>query len=447
VWAGSGDLSANGGEINGVLVKNQPGSAMKPFLYALALEMGFSPMSVLPDVPSDFGTEQVYVPLNFDNRYNGPVLFRNALASSLNVPAVYLLYRIGIDNYLAKLESLGFESLAGTREGTGLSLALGSGEVTLFELVRAFSVFARDGTIPSLTMEVVGVAGARSPAVGGVPLTQQSAVAGRGAAPPSQVFQKDTARIICSILSDRRARASGFAFSTVLSPPYPAIFKTGTANQFQDIVALGGTSQYTAGVWMGNFSGETVIGKTGSSIPAEVVRALLDALGAQNAENFLLPARYSRVNVCTLSGFAPNADCPSVTQEFSPLGLEQTLKTCTWHYRENGRVMVRYPDEYQRWFLGKNTAAQLFKENEPLTFLYPAAGAVFMFEDASLGSTQQMSVDVRGGSAQSARLFVNGVFAGEKERPFTWNVPLARGNLVLSVLSGEETAEITITVK
>jgi penicillin-binding protein 1C len=156
---------------------------MKPFLYALALEMGFAPASVLPDVPSDFGGDQVYVPLNFDNSYNGPVLLRNALASSLNVPAVYVLYRVGIDNYFSKLEALGFESLAGTRENTGLSLALGSGEVTLYELVRAFSVFARDGSIPELTTIAGGVAGV-SPAEGGVHATERSGARGRGETSP-----------------------------------------------------------------------------------------------------------------------------------------------------------------------------------------------------------------------------------------------------------------------
>ena len=461
VWAGSGDLSAEGSEINGVLVKNQPGSAMKPFLYALALEMGFAPSMPLPDVPLDFGAEEIYVPLNFNNHYNGPVLFRNALASSLNVPAVYVLERVGIDNYLAKLSQLGFDSLAGTRERTGLSLALGSGEVTLYEMVRAFSVFARDGTLPQLSVESLGanngaLRGLRSaPQRGGADKQADKrtrSLAARGETSP-RLFKKDTARIICSILSDKRARASGFAFSSVLAPPYPAIFKTGTANQFQDIIALGATTRYTAGVWMGNFSGATVVGRTGSSIPAEVVRALLDALVARDesagvfAEPFALPETFALADVCALSGLAPSPACPSVTREFAPLGLEDALQMCAWHTNEGGRVAVRYPAEYQRWFMAKNTGASLFDAGGAPQFLYPADGAVFVYENAQSKTVQRLSVDCAGGNADTARLFVNGVYAGESGRPFFWSIPLALGEMRLRVECAGENAEISVMVR
>jgi penicillin-binding protein 1C len=211
---------------------------------------------------------------------------------------------------------------------------------------------------------------------------------------------------------------------------------------------------------MGNFSGETVIGKTGSSIPAEVVRALLDTLvadgarsGLENggdghaAERFPLPETYAYVPVCALSGLSPGDACPSVTQEFVPRGLEGSLETCTWHYREGGRVMVRYPGEYQRWFLGKNTVASLFESGEPLSFLYPTDGAVFVYEDAMTRAAQQMAVDVRGGDGNSAHLYVNGALVGESARPFTWNVPLSRGKLLLAVECAGETVEISVTVK
>ncbi|MBQ9539386.1 MAG: transglycosylase domain-containing protein, partial [Treponema sp.] len=135
-WAGNAsfDDDAHSGQIDGVTVKNQPGSSMKPFLYALALEEGFSPATVLPDIQQDFGSSGIYVPLNFNNRYNGPVRFRTALASSLNIPAVYLLHEIGIKTYMDRLYLLGFNSLKGSEESTGLSLALGSSEVTLEEM-------------------------------------------------------------------------------------------------------------------------------------------------------------------------------------------------------------------------------------------------------------------------------------------------------------------------
>jgi penicillin-binding protein 1C len=239
----------------------------------------------------------------------------------------------------------------------------------------------------------------------------------------------------------------------VLAPPYPAIFKTGTANQFQDIIALGATTRYTAGVWMGNFSGETVVGRTGSSIPAEVARALLDALVARDeaagifAEQFALPEQFAFTNVCALSGLIPTRACPSVTREFAPLGLEGALEVCAWHSDENGRAAVRYPADYQRWFMAKNSGASLFDAGGAPQFLYPVDGAVFVYENAQNETVQRLSVDCAGGEAQTARLFVNGTYAGESARPFWWNVPLVLGEMRLRVECAGENAEISVMVR
>ena len=151
----------NGGQIDGVLVENQPGSSMKPFLYALALEKELiQPSSVLADVPTEFGNEKLYIPENFNKRFNGPVRTRIALASSLNVPAVYLLYHIGVDSYFQLLQKLGFTSLKNDRENLGLSLALGAGEVhgvLLSDFGLELSVVL--GVVPELIVEGVLVLG------------------------------------------------------------------------------------------------------------------------------------------------------------------------------------------------------------------------------------------------------------------------------------------------
>ena len=206
-WVGSADFfdDAHNGQVDGVLSPRQPGSSMKPFLYALALERGYAPSSVLPDIPSEFGFERLYVPQNFNNRFNGPVRLRVALASSLNIPAVHLLNEIGMESYLQKLRDLHFDSLE--RADPGLGLALGNAEVSVFELVQAFSVFARDGVF--------------------VPLHAVS--------PDTQshrVYDVNTARLVCDMLSDSDARAMGFGYAKVFQTPFPSMFKTGTANQF-----------------------------------------------------------------------------------------------------------------------------------------------------------------------------------------------------------------------
>ncbi|MCK4796288.1 MAG: transglycosylase domain-containing protein, partial [Spirochaetes bacterium] len=142
IYIGSRDFlnKKYSGQIDGIRIFNQPGSTIKPFLYALALENNFLPSTILPDIPFDFGDEDVYVPLNFNRRFNGPVRLRVALASSLNVPSVYLVTRLGVRNFVDKLLELGFDSIIGHEENIGSGIALGNSENSLFELVKAFSV-------------------------------------------------------------------------------------------------------------------------------------------------------------------------------------------------------------------------------------------------------------------------------------------------------------------
>lgn len=438
VWCGSTNFyREDTGQIDGVLVKNQTGSSMKPFLYAMALENGFAPSSVLPDVPTDYGSSEVYVPQNFNNRFNGPQLFRTCLASSLNIPAVTLLYRLGIDNYLEVLKKAGFDSLYEQRKNLGLSLALGAGEVPLLELVRGFSVFARGGTVRSLCFT----------AASDDSVTDEAA--NKDGENVTRVYTKDTAAIICDMLSDRDARSLGFGFAKVFDTPYPAIFKTGTSNQFQNIVALGSTKRYTAGVWMGNVTGETVIGETGSSIPAGVVRYILDSLeknrkATKEEMAFDKPERFKKCKVCALSGLAPTQYCTAVTEEFVKAG--ETLEPCTFHVFKNGRVEVNYPNEYQRWFGGKNMNGAL-AYGGTFEFVYPVDGAVFVY-DKSLQKMQNLKIDVAGGTGKSAELFIDGTFFGSSPRPFSWYIPVEKGSHILEAVSETgESCQIKILVK
>lgn len=434
-WYGGNYENEDGGQIDAVLVKNQSGSTMKPFIYAQALESGFLPSSVMADVPMDFGSNEVYVPLNFNNQYNGPVLMRTSLASSLNIPAVYLLYRLGVDNYMEKLSELGFYSLEGERERTGLSLALGSGEVTLFELTRAFSVFANEGNLIDTTYVAQNT------------LVQNAT--GKQNFITKNIFSSDTVAIICDFLSDRRARSLGFGFAEVFNTEYPAIFKTGTSNQFQNIIALGSTTGYTVGVWMGNFSGDTVIRETGSSIPAQVVRQLLDVLAELNPEKttgFPEPEHYRKVPICSLSGMTPNYSCPSVTEEYVYTTSAASRTLCDWHYQSNGKTETRYPQEYQRWLSGRNNQGGLFVSSQ-LEILYPTDGATFIYDSSIPAAAQKIRVDCTG-SGESATLFVNGEFFGSKSQPFVWYVPLQPGfiNITVRLDSTGQTKTVQINV-
>ena len=428
-WVGSAEFfdEEHSGQIDGVLVNNQPGSSMKPFLYALALETKddagqplFTPGTILADIPQEFGEEKLYIPSNFNNRYNGPVRLRIALASSLNVPAVSVLNTLGVDNYLNKLYELGFDSLQRTGRTADLGLALGAGEVPLVELVPAFAVFVRDG------------------------------IAFDG----SQVYEPDTARLICSILSDKGARALGFGYSQTFETSYPAIFKTGTSNQYQNIIALGATKDYTIGVWMGNFDGQTVIGKTGSSLPAWSAKKMLDYLYGEKgpsgeklkAMEFPEPENWTKQKICSLSGLPAGPDCPATVYEYCLKDTEHETGVCTWHKKTNGEIETLYPPEYQQWARTTKPDVQINYNTAPLSIQTPKNNSVFYYSQLHK-EKQAVSVEVFGGAKDTLQIFYDDDFYDEVSRPFTFQLPVERGEHSCRVVCGDESCEINFLVK
>jgi len=428
-WVGSADFFNRGdsGQIDGVLTLNQPGSSMKPFLYAMALEKGFYPSSVLADVPMTFGESEVYFPQNFNNRFNGPILFRYSLASSLNIPAVYLLYRLSVRNYTQKLLDLKFDSIKETAEDAGLGLALGNAPVSLFELVRAFSVFPRDGVFLPLTWQVT---------------ENKEQLMNKK---KNRIYEEDTARLICSFLSDSSARVLAFGTGRNLRTAFPAIFKTGTANQYQSIVALGATMKYSAGVWMGNFSGETVLDKTGSSIPAAIVRNTLNVLhgtASNSAPDFPLPNEWKIKKICAVSGMDPGNACLSVINEY--VQDNEDRKECTWHRIVNGRSETFYPAEYQSWFTASTRQGSLDYSSRPLEIINPRDG--FAYLSSSGIGIDEIPVEVIGGAGDELHVTHNNrTFS--VNRPFKFFLPRVKGLNTLYVENGSEEEMITYTIE
>lgn len=428
-WVGSADFfdDAHNGQIDGVLVNNQPGSSMKPFLYALALETKdsdgrplYTPSSILADIPQEFGEEKLYIPSNFNNRYNGPVRFRIALASSLNVPAVSILAQLGVNNYLEKLYELGFESLRRTGKNADLGLALGAGEVSLKELVPAFAVFVRDGKDFS----------------------------------GAQIYEEDTARLICSILSDKAARALGFGYSQTFETSYPAIFKTGTSNQYQNIIALGATKDYTIGVWMGNFSGQTVIGKTGSSLPAWTARKLLDYVYGEKTPSpeklkemeFPEAQNWTKQKICSLSGMKAGPDCPATVYEYCMNDFLDEMETCSWHKEKDGNLQTLYPPEYQQWARTTKPDVHINYNTAPLSIQTPKNNALFYYSQLHK-EKQAVSVEVFGGAENTLDVYYDNKQYQTVERPFVFSLPVERGEHSCTVICGEEQQTIQFIVK
>jgi penicillin-binding protein 1C len=242
-WVGSsGDLSS-APEVDGVRARRQAGSTLKPFLYALAFEERLlTPSSHIDDSPLDVATPTgVYRPENYDRTFRGAVTARVALASSLNVPAVRTAQLVGIDRFVERLATLGFAELR-RPDYYGESVALGSADVTLLELVNAYRTLARGGLASPLRV---------------VP-DDPTAADARALVPgaDARIFTPAASFLVARILSDRSSRGATFGLESPLATPVWTAVKTGTSKDMRDNWCIGFSSEYTIGVWVGNFSGE-----------------------------------------------------------------------------------------------------------------------------------------------------------------------------------------------
>jgi penicillin-binding protein 1C len=227
--------------------------------------------------------------------------------------------------------------------------------------------------------------------------------------------------------------------------PFPAIFKTGTANQYQSIVALGATPRCTVGVWMGNFTGETVIGKTGSSIPAAIARDALVFLQGRSAAGspaFREPENWQLQRICALSGMTPSDACVSLISEYVPAGAQ--TEPCTWHRLANGRSETVYPAEYQAWFNAASRQGVLDHDSRPLEIVTPRDGFVYL-SSPGIGR-DEIPVEVIGGSENELRItYDSETFT--VSRPFNFSLPHSPGTHILRVQNGSEEAEVSFTVE
>jgi penicillin-binding protein 1C len=236
--------------VDAVRAKRQAGSTLKPFLYALAFEERIlTPASVLDDSPLDISVlSGLYRPRNYDSQFQGLVTSRVALASSLNVPAVRALSLVGIEPFLIKLRQLGFKELDESGDFYGPSLAVGSADVSLWELVNAYRTLANGGQWNELRL---------------IP-------GGNSAFRKKQIFSEEAAFLISDILSDREARSTTFGLENPLATRFWTAVKTGTSKDMRDNWCLGYSERYTVGVWVGNFSGEPMWNVSGISGAAPI---------------------------------------------------------------------------------------------------------------------------------------------------------------------------------
>ncbi len=301
------------GAVNAALALRQPGSALKPFTYAAALNPTLDdPMtaaSMILDVRTPFVTRRLesYTPLNFGLVENGPVLVREALASSFNIPAVVALDHVGIEGMVSLSANAGLQSLA-ENSSVDLAITLGGGEVRLLDLTQAYSIFPNGGyrVDPAFILSVTTRAGES--------LYEWT--------PPraetrTQVLDPRISFIISDILSDNSARIRAFGANSALNIGRPAAAKTGTTTDYRDNWIVGYTPNLVVGVWVGNADNTPMVDVTGVSGAAPIWNAFMrEALRGQPVIDFAPPDGLIRREVCALSGLLATPDCPRRRMEW-----------------------------------------------------------------------------------------------------------------------------------
>ena len=313
VVGGGGDKDGPRTHIDAVKAPRQPGSALKPLLYGLALDSGWTAATVIDDAPlaADVGIG-LHAYQNYSRRFYGPISLRDALGNSLNIPALKALHFVGSSAYLGFLRELGFTSLDDHPDVYGDGLALGNGAVSLYELVQAYSALANGGRYRPLT--VLAEPGRPS-------LDRQSSGRQSSGRQNSgrQVLSAESASLLANILSDPDARSLEFGWASVLNFQAPTAVKTGTSSDFRDAWAVGFDARHTVGVWMGNLDQTPSQGVTGSTGPAILLRGIFTELSRhEEPQPLYLSPGLRRASVCVPDPGSPSRDCVMRDEWFVP---------------------------------------------------------------------------------------------------------------------------------
>ncbi|NIO70722.1 MAG: penicillin-binding protein, partial [Anaerolineae bacterium] len=312
------------GAVNVTLATRQPGSSIKPITYAAAFDPRradpYTPATMVNDVRTSFVTKEgdPYVPVNYDHLYRGPVLLRQALASSFNLVAVKVLDHVGLEDMTALARRLGITTLDDS-ERFGLALTLGGGEVRLLELTAAYAAFANGGH----KVEPVAILRVED--------SQGNVLREWRPGMMERVLDERVAYLITNILSDDTARISGFGEGSVLKLSRPAAAKTGTTTDWRDNWTIGYTPELVVGVWAGNADNEPMRHVSGVAGAAPIWHDFMEeVLKGRPVQEFAEPEGLVRVEVCSLSGKLPSPHCPHRKTELFIAGTEPR-EYCTMH--------------------------------------------------------------------------------------------------------------------
>jgi penicillin-binding protein 1C len=315
---------------NGANALRSPGSTLKPFLFAQALDSGLNTATVLEDVERKYSSPQgIYKPVNFNKKSYGPVSMRNALGNSLNQTAVSLLNTIGYSSFYETLQSL--ELINFPQRGPehyGLGMVIGNPEVTLIQLASAYAALARGGLfIPAKYF-----------------INDESSKERR-------IYSEEASYILTDMLSDPSARNLTFGDFFNQKLPFKVALKTGTSTNYRDGWIVGYTPQHTIAIWVGNFNGQPTAGMSGAQAAGPILVDILNELYPNGfSSSFSKPDAVLSMGVCSYSGMKPNKFCPHLKRELFISGMEPG-EICNYHNESGGSHNL--PPQFATWLHGK----------------------------------------------------------------------------------------------
>ena len=375
------------GQINGTLAPRSPGSALKPFVYALAMEQGLiTPETLLFDVPISYAG---YEPVNYDGKYNGYVTARQALARSLNVPAVNLNARLKNITLPTFLKQAGISTLAPDRK-YGLSMVLGGCEVNLLELTTLYAGLANMGEFEPYQIVVSGQQSAGSSQQSESLLAKSRQLKSKNYS-NKRLLRAETSFIITEMLTTSQRPANAVksleVFESTINLPKIA-WKTGTSYGHRDAWCIGYSPTLTIGVWLGNFDGRGAPMLSGTDTATPILFALFSALTGQDTHRwFIKPEHLKTRQVCALSGAPVSPHCPTHKSDVYIPGISP-VATCTIHKRiyidettghslcshcqnfstdnAHPKIFEEWPAEAATWLTENGFAVPVLPEHNPL---------------------------------------------------------------------------------
>lgn len=370
VVAGAGQNDVEGHDIDAVTVPRQPGSSLKPFLYARALDKGWNAATFLDDSPlSEAVGSGLHRFHNYSRGYYGLVSLREALGNSLNIPALLTIRYVGVADYMTTLQKLGFYSLDRISDIYDEGLALGNGEVTLLELAHAYTTLAQGGIKRPLRFFMNGTE----------PLYE------------TRVYSDEAASVIGNILSDPWARRLEFGGGGSLNLPVQTAVKTGTSTDYRDAWVAGYNDRYVVAIWIGNLDRTAMDGITGSTGPALAMRSIFSKLNeGRDTRRLHLSAHLVRRDVC----IRPGEDCTKRSE----------------------------------WLRADDIIADQASAARPLEMIRPTEGLQLAYDPRVPSDHQKFRFEIGGlDSGADIEWFLNGALLGRSDVPtFLW--PVVRGH-------------------